>query len=120
MAVIKRAVNKWLSTGRRHGDGHKLYDSSTKSSRSASDPGAEPDEPDQLTPSPGSPQSVSAEIHVQVFEDTETGDDDEFVIMDNMVQIQVVSEEYLSVHGLLILFLNFSPPKHVSMKLLEL
>ena len=41
MAVIKRAVNKWLCSGYTH-DGHKLYDSSTKSSSSASEPGAEP------------------------------------------------------------------------------
>jgi len=39
MAIIKRAVNKWLCSGHKHIDGHKLYDSSTKSSSSASEPG---------------------------------------------------------------------------------
>ena len=87
MAVIKRAVNKWLCSGHKHVDGHKLYDSSTKSSSSASKSGAEPDEPDQLTPGQGPSQSVSAEAHIQEPED------DDFVIMENLVQVQVASEK---------------------------
>jgi len=72
MAVIKRAINKWLCSGHKHVGGHKLYDSSTKSSSRASEPGVESHEPGQLIPGPGISQSVSAEVHVQVFDDSDT------------------------------------------------
>jgi len=51
-------------------------------------------------------------------QDTEPEDDNDFVIMENFVQ--VVGKKINIKFSYIILFLNFSPPKHVSIKLLEL
>ncbi|KAK2163488.1 hypothetical protein LSH36_79g11050 [Paralvinella palmiformis] len=104
VAGVDRGLGKIGLSLKKFADGNSDFPNYTKSSSSGLETGTEPDEPDQLNPSPGPPQSVSADVHVQVFDDSESEpeDDDDFIIMENLVQTEpfVVyrepkTEEYL-------------------------